>query len=158
MAALNWPVGGLLAARAPGLVLLLLAQLAGLWGALGRERSRWAGVSWLAAASGLALVLATRGAAGTDGPGWICSISQLGAGLAPLGLVLSGLRESAFSWRRAISAGVAVGTTAIIWGEMACQRIALHVVVHHGGAFLLLLALCLCSSRALSRHPARATR
>jgi hypothetical protein len=152
LAALNWPVADLVAQRIPGLALLMVAQLAAWWAILGGGRSRWAEVSWIAAAAGAAFVLTARGGGHADGPGWICSLSQLGAGLAPLTLALFTLRDGAWSWRRGITAGLALGSSSAIWGEIACARGVLHVAVHHGGPCLLLLSLVLLVGRALPRR------
>jgi hypothetical protein len=146
---------GLLRARSPALAALLMAQVTGLWAALAPRRSVWAPVSWGAAALGAALALAGHAGAVTDSPGWICSVIQGLGGLAPLALVLRALRGRPFEWWRSISAGVALGTAGAIWGEIGCQRGALHVLAHHGGSWLVLLAACVLASR-LATAPRRA--
>jgi hypothetical protein len=35
----------------------------------------------------------------------------------------------------------------MIWGEVACERGALHVLGHHGGVWMLLLVACVLLSR-----------
>jgi hypothetical protein len=146
----------LLAGRAPALAWLLFAQIAGLWAALAPKRALWAGASFTAAAAGAAAVLATHAGATSDAPGWICAIIQGVGCLAPLALVVSALRGSSFSWRRALSAGVALGTAGAIWGEIGCDRTLSHVVASHGGTWLALATACVLLWRALSRaSPAR---
>jgi hypothetical protein len=148
---LNWPLPAP-GMRLPGMALLLAAQALGLLAALKPGRSRLAEVSWVAAAAGALAVLVGR-ALGTPTPdatpGWICSATELLAGVAPLVLVLVGLREGGFSWRRAVTAGVALGAAGFIWGEVACQRGLLHVLLHHGGAWLALALACVYLSRRL---------
>jgi hypothetical protein len=149
LVALNWPRGPLLVARAPALALLALAQVAGLWAALGPGRSRWAPVAWAATAVGAAVALAGHVGDVSPAPGWICTAIQLLGGLAPLAVVLRSLRGLPWSWQRAAGAGVALGTAGVIWGEIGCQRSALHVLVSHGGTWLCLIAACLLLSRLL---------
>lgn len=151
VAALNWPlpVSGL---RLPGVALLLAAQVLGLFAALSPGRSRLAEASWLTAAGGvlavmLGRVLVTPPVDPTTG--WICLVTELLAGLAPLALVLVGLRDSGWNLRRAVTAGVALGAAGFIWGEVACERGLAHVLLHHGGAWLALALACVYLSRRL---------
>ena len=151
VAALNWPLPAP-GMRLPGMALLLAAQALGLFAALAPGRSRLAEASWLVAAAGALAVLLGR-ALGTPTadatPGWICSATEVLAGVAPLVLVLVGLRDSGWSWRRAVTAGVALGAAGFIWGEVSCQRGPLHVLIHHGGAWLALALACAYLSRWL---------
>jgi hypothetical protein len=78
----------------------------------------------------------------------VCPASQLLVGLAPLAVVLRGLRGQAWSWRRGITAGLALGTTGAMWGQIACERDALHVALHHGGVWLALALCCAFLLRA----------
>jgi hypothetical protein len=151
VAVLNWPVPAP-GARVPGVALLLAAQLLGLFSALAPGRSRLAEVSWVLAAAGALAVLAGRALGATaaePAPGWICSVTELLAGVAPLALVLAGLRDIGWSWRRAVTAGVALGAAGFIWGQVACERGLPHVLLHHGGAWLALAAACVYLSRRL---------
>jgi hypothetical protein len=151
IAALNWPLPAP-AARGPGVALLLAAQVVGLWAALVPGRSRLAPLSWLLGAAGAAAVLVARatGTAGWDtSAGWVCTVTELLAALVPMVVVVGGLRDGAWSWRRAVTAGVALGAAGGIWGEVACERGLLHVVVHHGGAWLLLVVAVVLLSRRM---------
>jgi hypothetical protein len=151
VAAINRPLPAV-GARLPGVALLLVAQVLGLYAALAPGRSPLAPVSWLAAAGGAVAVMLGRvlGGPAADGSGgWICSSTELLAGLAPLAVVLAGLRDGGWSWRRAGTAGVALGAAGFIWGEVACQRDLLHVLLHHGGAWIVLTIACVYLSRWL---------
>ena len=80
-------------------------------------------------------------------PPWVCSVSHFAVGLVPLWLVLRGLRQAAWSWGRALGASVGVGTAGPLLGELACQRGALHVLAHHVGAWVAIVAVGLWISR-----------
>jgi hypothetical protein len=142
-------VGELVLARVPAIALLFLAQVSGLWAAGAPGGSRWAPVSWAAAVGGVVAVMVARPTGGAvTFSGWECSASQLVVGLAPLAVVLRGLRGSVWSWRRGVTAGVALGTAGAIWGQIACEWSALHVAVHHGGTWLALALACALLLRA----------
>jgi hypothetical protein len=146
----NGSVSQLLPQRAPALSLLLIAQVTGLWAALrpgGANWSTWSLVSWVTAAIGSALLLASRPWVSSPLTGWICSVPQLLGSLMPLALVLHGLRRCPWNWRRSATAGLALGSTGVVWGEMVCERGAMHVLSHHGGVWVLLLVACLLLSR-----------
>ncbi len=151
VAVLQGPAPGILL-RVPILVALLAAQAMAVWGFMSPRRSLWA-----QAAGGLAIVagvgiLALRGPGG--GPqgamgGFICSMSHLAVGLVPLGMVLGGLREAAWSPVRALTGGVALAGAGLLWGEIACDRGMAHVITHHFGAAVVLMAACWVLSRWL---------
>lgn len=150
---INWPPSNLLAGRVPAIVVLGLAQVVGLLGALAPRRSRLLPVTWLLAGGGVLAALATRGTQGalTDS-GLVCSVSHVAAGLLPMALVLRALRESAFDWKRTLTAGLALGVSAPLWGELVCERDLQHVLVHHLGALLLLALLVFFVSRRQERR------
>jgi hypothetical protein len=141
---------GVLRGRELGLVLLGAAQVVGLWFAIAPGRQRAAVLGWVAAAAGAALVLSGRGPAvvGEDS-GWLCAASHLAVGAVPLVIVASALRDGAFSVRRSASAGLALGTAGMIWGEIACTRGLAHVITQHVGAWLLVTAAAVALTRAL---------
>jgi hypothetical protein len=150
----SWAV---LAPRLPTLSLLLAAQVVALWSAIspaGASRRSWlAPLAWLLVAAGTTAVLAGRHTAAPDASfGWICSLSHVSFGLAPLAAVVWSLRDMADSGRRGFTAGLGVATAGLFWGELACQRNLLHVLVHHLGAALALVAACLLASRLIRRR------
>jgi hypothetical protein len=154
VAAVNWPPSVLLRNRWPAMVFLGVAQVVGLIAAIAPGRSRLGPVSWALAALGVLVVLAQRhaGAAGAALPGWICSASHLAVGLVPLTLVVRRLRDIAFSFRRAFTAGLALGVSAPLWGEVACERGFSHTLIHHVGSLVLLAVACLVLSRTGPRR------
>jgi hypothetical protein len=157
-AAIAGHAGRLFDARLPVIALLLATQALALWAALRPGPGRWwgNGVSWTAAALGAGALLAGRTATGSglalsDAGGWICSVSHLAVELAPAVVVLAALRRISWSLRRALTAGLAVGVSGLVWGEIACQRSWSHVVVHHFGALGLMVLACVLMSRRLAR-------
>ena len=154
VAAINWPPSVLLRTRWPAMVFLGVAQIVGLIAAIAPGRSRLGPVSWALAAPGVVVVLAHRHAGGghTALPGWICSASHLAVGLVPLTLVVRRLRDISFSFRRAFTAGLALGVSAPLWGEVACERGLSHTLVHHVGSLVLLAVACLVLSRTGRRR------
>jgi hypothetical protein len=103
----------------------------------------------LAAASFVmaALALGRRAGLPTETPAWVCSASHFGLGLVPLALALRALRRSAWSWPRALAAGVGAGTAGALLGELACHRGALHVLAHHVGAWVSIILVGVVVSR-----------
>lgn len=134
------------AEKALPVLLLVATQVAGAWGAVAPRGRRFA---WATLGLGLvALAVATRGHAGetspSELPGWVCSTSHLAIGLVPLVTALTVVRRGAFRWDRALAAGVGAGAMGMLMGELCCERGALHVLVHHGGAwFAIALAVAL---------------
>jgi hypothetical protein len=136
--------------RLLGMALLLVAQAVGLWAASEPGRSRLAPLSWALFAAAVAVVLTARAGAGAGAAGgWVCSASHVTFGLAPLALVLAALRDVAESGRRALTAGLAVATAGLFWGEVVCDRGVAHVLTHHLGAAAVLTTACLLVSRFL---------
>lgn len=154
VAALNWPPSQLLVGRMPAIVVLAVAQIFGLLAAIAPGRSRLGPVSWALAALGVLVVLARREVVGAHAelPGWVCSASHLAVGLIPLTLVVRRLRDIAFDFRRALTAGLALGVSAPLWGEVACERGLTHTLVHHIGALALLVIVCLVLARTGARR------
>ncbi|MBJ6762377.1 DUF1109 domain-containing protein [Myxococcaceae bacterium JPH2] len=139
---------GVMLGRAPLLGLLLLTCALCAWSALvprGRSVRRWSlGLAWVTAT---VLVLA-RGTPpeASELPGWVCTASHVAAAMGPLAWMLIALRGTAFDPRRALAAGLAVGTTGACVGELACQQDWHHVAVWH----LLAWGLVALASVALS--------
>lgn len=140
-------------ARVPGIALLAVAQVAGLWAMLAPGRPVARVVAPLAAVCGAAAVLLARGpTAAAELPGWICSASHVATALVPLAVIAVGVRDSAWSLRRAWMGGLALGAAGPIWGEIACERGWEHVVLHHGGSWLVIAAATVVVARFVPRR------
>jgi hypothetical protein len=138
------------AARAAVLGALLAVAAAGGVASLAPRARLWAPVAAIAALLTMAALVVSRGAgAPSSTPEWVCSVSHVGLGLLPLAVGLWSLRQSAWTWRRAIGAGLGAGTAGAFLGELACHQGARHVLVHHIGAWLIVAIACVAISRAL---------
>ncbi len=107
----------------------LLAWSAARPGGVGWRRGGWA----LAAVSAVTLV-GTRPAQVSSlstSPEWVCTLSHLGVAVPAMVVALLLLRGMAFNAGRAIAAGLAVGTTGALLGELMCGRNAAHIAVFH---------------------------
>jgi hypothetical protein len=113
------------------------------------HRLRVAGIL-LAGVSAATLVLA-RGSPHVEPtlPGWVCTASHVAVGLGPLIVALLALRSAAFRPMRALVAGLAVGTTGALVGELACTQDWLHVAGYHLSAWALLAIIEVMVSRSL---------
>jgi uncharacterized membrane protein len=141
----GWPR---LLERAPLLLgLLATAALAG-FAALAPDGRRSRAAALAAGAASMVALVVSRGAgAPSSTPEWVCSASHVGIGLVPLAFALWGLRQSAWRWSRALAAGLGAGTAGALLGELACHRGALHVLVHHVGAWIVVTTACVFLSR-----------
>lgn len=115
------------------------------------RRAAWA----LAALSGLALVFTrpAQAALGSSSPEWLCTVSHL-AVAAPAALValLFLLPHMAFDTGRSAAAGLSVGTTGALLGELLCARGAQHLALFHLSAWALAaLAVVAASTRTRRR-------
>lgn len=143
--------------RLPAVLLLLVAQAVALWSAIAPGRWWGRNLAWAATALGAGLLLQGRAAMAAPSlaaaaTGWICSVSHLGVGLVPAVVMLGFLRGISWSVPRAITAGMAVGISGLIWGEIACERSLGHVLVHHVGAMAVMTLACAALAHRLSRH------
>ena len=84
-------------------------------------------------------------------PQWICTVTHLGVGIAPLVVALMMLKKSAPHPLRAALAGLAAGTCGALIGEIGCAQPWQHVAVFHLSAWLALVAACAVFARRLSR-------
>jgi hypothetical protein len=138
-------------ARVPGL--LLLGATAGVcaWAALApRGRGLSLGATLLTLGTALTLVLLRGPGAGPSRlPEWVCTVSHVGVGLVPGLVALLALRSAAFLPRRALLAGVSVGTAGAFVGELACEQGAAHVLRYHLSAWALAALVMLVISRLL---------
>ncbi|ATB48385.1 NrsF family protein [Corallococcus macrosporus] len=143
--------GPLLLARAPLLTLLVGTSAVCAWGALS-PKGRWArrlGMG-LAVASAAALVLARATPHGPSTlPEWVCTVSHLAIGVVPLVVALVALRGAVFQPLRAGVAGLAVGSTGALLGELACEQDGRHVLTHHLLAWVVITAVLVVISKSL---------
>ncbi|ABF88965.1 carotenogenesis protein CarR [Myxococcus xanthus DK 1622] len=143
--------GPLLLARAPLLAMLVGTSAVCAWGALS-PKGRWMrrlGVG-LAVVSAAALVLA-RGAPHSPPsfPGWVCTVSHLAIGVVPLVVALFALRGAFFQPLRAVVAGLSVGSTGALLGELACEQDWRHVLSHHLLAWVVITVVLVVISKSL---------
>jgi hypothetical protein len=142
---------GHLLRRSPLFALLWVTAAVCAWGALSPSghRLRLGGIA-LAMVSATLLV-ASRGAPHAEPtlPGWVCTASHFGVALVPLLVALLSLRGAAFLPLRAIVAGLAVGTTGALVGELACAQGWRHVAGYHLSAWALVAGVALAVSRSL---------
>lgn len=137
--------------RAPLFVLLWITGAVCAWGALS-PRGKWmqrVGIG-LSMVSAVALVLA-RGQehVASTLPEWVCSVSHVGVGLGPLIVSVLALRSAAFRPVRALVAGLSVGTTGALVGELACARGWVHVAGYHLSAWAVIAIVEVVVSRSL---------
>jgi hypothetical protein len=137
-------------ARAPLLAALLAVAAVGGVASLAPRTRPWTFFAGLAAVLTMAALVLSRGSGvPSSTPEWVCSVSHIGVGLLPLAVGLSALRQSAWTWRRAFTTGLAAGTAGAFLGELACHQGARHVLVHHLGAWVLVTIACVAISRRL---------
>jgi len=137
-------------ARWPLLVALLATAAAGGIASLAPAARLWTRVGGVAALLTMAALVASRGTGAPSAtPEWVCSVSHVGMGVLPLSVGLWSLRQSAWTWGRAITTGLGAGTAGAFLGELACHQGARHVLVHHLGAWSLVAIGCVAISRQL---------
>ncbi len=137
--------------HAPALGLLWLASALCAWGALSpRLRRLPLGALGGAGVAAVTLVL-TRGPAHgvTTLPEWVCTVSHVGVGLVPGVVAVLLLRNAAFQPRRALLAGLSVGTAGAFLGELACSLGPGHVLGYHLSAWALAAVATLGMARLL---------
>ncbi|HEX4404492.1 MAG TPA: DUF1109 domain-containing protein [Polyangia bacterium] len=138
-------------AQAPFLAALLVVAVLGGVGAVAPRGRNLAVVVALAGAPIAMVMIAWARGAGVPSstPAWVCSVSHVGLDLIPLAFALAALRQSAWTWPRALAAGLGAGAVGAFLGELACHQGARHVLVHHVGAWLFVALACVAISRAL---------
>ena len=97
----------------------------------------------------LALVLLRGEGHPSTTAAWVCTLSHAALGAGPLVLMLSLLRKSALGTARTALAGLAVGATGAMLGELSCEQGWAHVAVWHLGAWVGLAVVALAVSRRL---------
>ncbi len=129
------------------------------------------GISCLASVSALAprrhwaRIVALVGAVGSAGllvwsrsqdiafpptqPEWVCSLSHIGAAIPPLVVALIWLRRMHTAVLRPLVAGVAVGTTGAMLGEIGCAQSFTHVMLFHVSVWAVVAGLSVFLSSRL---------
>lgn len=95
-------------------------------------------VAGLLSLGGAAALVLTRplAPAAHASPEWVCSVSHLGVALPAMVAAAFALRRFTPSTWRAVLAGIAVGTTGALLGELLCAGNATHIAVFHLGAWV----------------------
>ncbi len=84
----------------------------------------------------------------SSSPGWVCTVSHIGVAVLPGVIALATLRRAAFNPLRAVVAGLAVGASGALVGELVCEQGPLHVLLFHLPAWVFsTLVVLLISSR-----------
>lgn len=126
-----WSSGPLLVHASP-VLLLLLAQLTGAYGAIAPAARRAQLASLVIAGAGMAVLVSSRGAGiESASPEWLCSLSHLGLVAGPCAALLLLQRRAHLTVLRTLSAGVAAGSIGALAGELVCGRGSLHVALFH---------------------------
>ena len=85
-------------------------------------------------------------------PEWVCTASHLAVALPAAVVALWMLRGMAFNFSRAVVAGLAVGTTGALLGELLCGRNATHIAVFHLASWVLAAVAVVALSARLPRR------
>jgi hypothetical protein len=146
---------GVLAARWLTLLLVGATGPLAVYAALRPGGAPWRWASAATALAGAAALVATRpphAMAPHASPEWVCTASHLA--VAVPAIIVAGvlLRGFARSLSRALAAGIAVGTTGALLGELLCGGAAAHIALFHLGAWLLVTVVVSLVSLSLSRR------
>jgi hypothetical protein len=140
--------------HAPTVALLLGVQVLAAWAAVAPRAGNLRLGAALAGVLGMAAIVAARvhvhGVASQ--PQWVCTVSHLGVAVPPIIATLLVLRFSAHEALRAVVAGISVGTTGAITGELGCGQGWVHVLVFHLLAWVLVIVAAAFISPRLSRR------
>jgi hypothetical protein len=112
--------------------------------------------AWGVAAVSAVLVVLTRPAEAlttSTSPEWVCTLSHLAVAV-PAGVVATQLllKNMAFSLSRSVAAGLAVGTTGALLGELMCDRDAGHIALFHLSSWALAAMAVVAVSTRLTRR------
>lgn len=113
-----------------------------------RRRSIRIAAIFSALSSGVLLVVARSGVDRISAtPEWVCTALHVAAAVVPVIAAVLLLRSTAPSPLRAAVAGLSMGTTGAMLGELVCEQGLRHVALFHLGAWAIVVALCLVVSR-----------
>lgn len=145
---LTWEV---LLRRAPLFALLWLTSAVCAWSALSPRGRRLRLVGSLMAVASAATLVFARGESSVPPslPGWVCTASHFAVGIGPLIVSVLALRAAVFRPARALIAGLAVGTSGALVGELACAQDWRHVAGYHLTAWALIALVEVAVSRFL---------
>jgi len=91
-------------------------------------------------AIGSAVLVAVRSEIGSAStPEWVCTATHVGVGAIPLVIGVFALRRSGSKVLAGLALGVSAGTTGAMVGELGCGRDALHVLLFHVSAWLVMV-------------------
>jgi hypothetical protein len=79
-------------------------------------------------------------------PEWVCTALHVAAAVVPIFAAVMILRGTAPSPLRAAVAGLAMGTTGAMLGELVCEQGLRHVAIFHLGAWAIVVAACVALS------------
>lgn len=120
--------------RAPGILLLVVTSALAVASAVKPRANLGLRVAMIGSATlaAIALVWARLEVAAVSAlPEWVCTVSHLGAAIAPFAAAILFLRSAAPNPWRSVSGGLAVGTTGALLGELGCGQGAAHVLMFH---------------------------
>lgn len=107
-------------------------------------------IGYVIAAIGLVGIVLLRGEGHpSTTPAWVCTVSHMALGAGPLVVMLAMLRKSALGAARTALAGLAVGATGAMLGELSCEQGFAHVAVWHLGAWAGLAVVAMLVARRL---------
>lgn len=143
---------GTLASRLLTVLPLLSAAALCAFAALAPRRRSVRLIAVLAAATAALLLVVARGGitAVSATPEWVCTALHLASAIVPVLVAVWMLRGVAPSPMRAAVAGLAMGSTGAMLGELACGQGMRHVAVFHLGAWALVVLTCVVASRVVT--------
>lgn len=145
-----------LAARWFTLLLLSFVGPVLAWSAAAPGRSLLRRGAWVLAAASAAVLVFTRPAAvaaTSTSPEWLCTVSHLAVAAPASGVAVQLLlKHMAFDLSRSVVAGLAVGTTGALLGELMCGRDAGHIALFHLSSWALAALAVVAVSTRIQRR------
>ena len=132
----------IIAARAAVLVMggLICAYAAAVAIAPGLKRGQVFALAAFAVGSAVMMGMRSEISAAST-PEWVCTATHVGVGAIPLVMGVFALRRSGSKLLAGLALGVSAGTTGAMVGELGCGRDALHVLLFHVSAWLVMVAV-----------------
>jgi hypothetical protein len=138
-----------IAERSRTIIPLMVAGGLACWSALAPRR-RWSRIAAVAVAAAVAgWVVYSRSIEHSHAPTlpeWFCSVSHFGSALPPLVAALWWLRRMQPVFIRPLVAGISVGTTGAMLGEVGCAQGFFHVLLFHVSIWAVVAAVTLLIS------------